>query len=483
LGVLRLAFAGAVPLAGDEAYYWQWSRHLAWGYYDQGPLIAFLIRFGTWLLGPTETGVRLTAVLLSSGASILIYVFCARIFFDETLGLALVLFFNSALIFNLGGIIQTYDTPQIFFWLLCVWMTAEAVFRGNSWGWYGAGAAAGLSLLAKYSSGMLPLMILAFLLFSSKHRHWLARPQPYVCALIALAVFSPNLWWNWRHDFVAFSHTAAHAGGEFKFTTPEFIGGQAAMLGPIAFVILLVGLVSAWRQARRGDDRQSLLLWTSLPLLLFFLFVSFKARAYGNWTAPGYLSAGLAAGLALKPRFQASKAWRRWGAAALITGYLLVAATFLHAPVIRWIDPPTDVDPTTEVYGWPEMGRAVGRALEEFDGRDPFLFSLRYQIASLAAFYTPGQPEVVCLFLPGERLNAYLMWQDPADLAGRDAVGAAYYPGHDELDRLFDRLEPARLLELVNAAGRPAHYIQLFDGYDFQGYDFRPEGFGGGRGR
>ena len=58
-------------LCGDEAEYWAWSRRLAWSYYSRGPLIAWLIRLATELLGGLSlklTGslmlaVRLPAVL------------------------------------------------------------------------------------------------------------------------------------------------------------------------------------------------------------------------------------------------------------------------------------------------------------------------------------------------------------------------------------------------------------------------------------
>ena len=62
--LLRLVVAGMLPLSADEAYYWLWSRHLAAGYYDHPPAIAFLIRAGTALFGDTAFGVRLFAVLL-----------------------------------------------------------------------------------------------------------------------------------------------------------------------------------------------------------------------------------------------------------------------------------------------------------------------------------------------------------------------------------------------------------------------------------
>ena len=41
----------AVPLVPDETYYWEWSRHLAAGYFDHPPAIAWLVRAGTALVG------------------------------------------------------------------------------------------------------------------------------------------------------------------------------------------------------------------------------------------------------------------------------------------------------------------------------------------------------------------------------------------------------------------------------------------------
>jgi hypothetical protein len=44
----RFFAGGVLPIYyHDEIYYWLWSRHLAAGYYDHPPAIAFVIRAGT----------------------------------------------------------------------------------------------------------------------------------------------------------------------------------------------------------------------------------------------------------------------------------------------------------------------------------------------------------------------------------------------------------------------------------------------------
>jgi predicted membrane-bound mannosyltransferase len=62
--LVRLGLAAVIPIFPDEAYYWEWSRRLAAGYFDHPPAIALLIRLGGVLLEPigaseTPIGVRL----------------------------------------------------------------------------------------------------------------------------------------------------------------------------------------------------------------------------------------------------------------------------------------------------------------------------------------------------------------------------------------------------------------------------------------
>ena len=70
---MRLVAAAWTPLTFDEAYYWMWSKHLAGGYYDHPPMVAFVIRLGTMIAGDTEFGVRLVSILLALPMSWAVY--------------------------------------------------------------------------------------------------------------------------------------------------------------------------------------------------------------------------------------------------------------------------------------------------------------------------------------------------------------------------------------------------------------------------
>src|SRR5215471_16725130 len=52
IGILRLILAFIVQLSNDESYYWLYSQHLKWNYFDHPPMIALWIRATTlnlWL--------------------------------------------------------------------------------------------------------------------------------------------------------------------------------------------------------------------------------------------------------------------------------------------------------------------------------------------------------------------------------------------------------------------------------------------------
>ncbi len=77
LFVLRLAIGTWLELAPDEAVYWSWSRHLAGGYFDHPPLIAWINWLSTRLLGSTQFAIRLPAAIFAF-ASVAILIGLAR---------------------------------------------------------------------------------------------------------------------------------------------------------------------------------------------------------------------------------------------------------------------------------------------------------------------------------------------------------------------------------------------------------------------
>ena len=480
--LFRLYYIQSLPLTEDEAYHWEWSRNLACGYFDQGPVAAWTIRLGTLLFGQTEFGVRFPAVIMGLAISLLMFDLCRRIFNDEELGFWLVILLNGTLLFSAASVIHTYDTPMALFWTLSLWLISTALFKNRPVAWYWAGVTAGLAMLSKYSGVLLPLLTFTFLAVNPRQRFWLKRKEPWLAALIAAVVFSPNLIWNIRRDMVSFVFTLGHSAPAWHPSADEFIGGQAGLIGPIAFVMMMMGWRLAWKNARQGNDVQSFLGWTSAPVLLFFLLFSLKARVYANWPAPAYTGGLAVAALALRDRLTTSVRWRRWGVAALATGYLLVALAHFPGPLLRAFNVGPDQDPTKKMADWPAMGQAIGEVLNNRpESAPPFVFGHRYQKAALAAFYTPGQPRTICLFLPHDRLNTYVFWTLPHTLRGRDGLAVVDAPDDPEdppaLRKLFKSWRLIRIVDLKGASGQVVDRVALYHCQKFKGRDARPPEF------
>ncbi len=71
--LLRLLAMKSVPLAPEEAYYWDYAQHPALSYFDYPPMIAWTIRAGTAVFGDTEFGVRWLSTIAMIAACVAMY--------------------------------------------------------------------------------------------------------------------------------------------------------------------------------------------------------------------------------------------------------------------------------------------------------------------------------------------------------------------------------------------------------------------------
>ena len=257
--LLRAVAAAVLPLSADEAYYWLWSKHLAAGYYDHPPMIAFLIRAGTTIFGDTSFGVRVVPVLLSVAASWFVW---------RTGGALAALLFNLTLMVAVETMAATPDAPLIAASAAFLWAMTK-LDEDPKW-WLVVGAAGGFALLSKYTGFFLGLGALAWMAFAG--RRWFLSPWPYLGAVLALAIYAPNIWWNATHHWMTFAFQFGRVGaGHFTLRfLLEFLGAQLLLASPF---VLLAALFT----------RDKLLVALSGPAILYFAIHSLHDRVQGNW--------------------------------------------------------------------------------------------------------------------------------------------------------------------------------------------------------
>jgi 4-amino-4-deoxy-L-arabinose transferase-like glycosyltransferase len=304
----RLIFAGLIPLTEDEAYYRLWSQHLALGYFDHPPLVAWAIRLGTSLLGDHALGIRLSAVLASGATSLILFDLAKRLGLNETTAERAALWYSATLMIAAGAILSTPDAFATLFWVTSLWCLAAVFEPGREhqaarW-WCLAGGAAGLATLSKYSSLFIAPGVLLWVLTSAQRRKSLATPWPWAAALIGAGLFGINVWWNSQNEWLTFAKQFGRvepAGFAPKFLI-ELLLTQGLLLNPLITGFAVRGLwmkavpTEALAEGRKAD--LSLLILTALPFGLYLMIHALHDRVQGHWPTPLYPALALMAAVA-----------------------------------------------------------------------------------------------------------------------------------------------------------------------------------------
>ena len=522
----RFWYAGQHELVQDESYYWQWSRHLALGYYDNTPAMAFVIRFFTAILGTNEIGVRAGAIVSALVASIFIYLLAKDMLGAKVAFLAVVVA-NTIPLFAAGAIIMTQDPVQVTFWsatIYVAWLAVKAPTPSPSpadagegsrtpplltkerdgvrfWLWVLAGVLAGLTAMSKLNGLLVLPSVLLYVCLAPSARHWLRHPAPYIAAVIALALFAPFVWWNHTHENAFWIHIHAmgtRGGGGFTLQyLGEFLGAQAILVSPFVFLTYLAGLVTPKKPSPpapsplgrgvpegRGEGQEGnalLFLWCmSVVVFVATLVLSLKSRVEGNWAVAGYISGMIlvAAIMARQWRKPLGKVWHGVSIGiALILSVLIIFPGIgyaLNLQKIKALGLDASHDRTNELYGWKTMADRVYPVQQQLGGPGKcFVFGVNYRMPSELAFYLPGHPETYSLFLH-DRYNEYMFWENTQDLIGKNAVFVNDSPNPDHLGdcrAVFARVVPLAPLFVYRKPYKdPIRVIQIFACYRFKGY-------------
>lgn len=449
LFAFRLLTISVVQLAPDEAYYWYWSQHPALAYSDHPPMVAWVMALFTKLGGNTELFARLGGFLLSAAALFFLWD-TTRTLFPSVRELAgdVLLAFNATLLFPAGCIVQTPDTPMLFFWAAATWCGSRIVTGGPGWWWYGWGAALGLGLLSKYTMILLVPCTFGFLLFCPSLRHWLVRKEPWLGLVVAFAIFSPVLYWNWQHDWLSFTYQLRQGFSPKQKAVPlkllEYLGGQAGAVTPILFLVFAGYSVRAIRLCMDREQPGYLyLLMLSWPVLIFFgISTAMGKVAEANWPAPVYIAGFILAGALYREVYASRPFHRRLLASGLVLG--LVAGLVIQTHLTRPFLPiPPQKDQVRQFHGWNELGEKVSRIIAENpSGQGYILVSDKGTTAAQAVFYSGAQYTGLDLFQP----ERYVFLGDLSNLRGRDAVlvlHGANEAGLKRYEGYFDSVEPA----------------------------------------
>ena len=377
---LRFWRLGDLALIGDESYFWLWSRHLDWAYFDHPAGTAVLIWLSTALGGGSEAGIRWLNALLGVGCVLLAYRL-GKGLFDRRAGLFAAGVVAVGAPYLLTARFVYTDVLHLFLLLSNLywfWRMVEECPGPRLASAIAFGLSLALLFNTKYSAYLYALALGAAILID--HRRLLAERRFWLAVGIAALGLVPVIAWNAAHDWASFRWQLSHAGLSLT--------GDYSLLGTMRHsLVYLTWPLAALALLGLGVVRQPAGRLLTLVALLLILPV-----ALSRANSPRNLSSGLVLLLVLAgTRWPAMPDKRRqiWLVALLA---LLVGLTAIYGlgtvasldGAQGWPHSSSVSDILRDAAGWRDLGPALAQYPQP-------VFALDYSIASQIWYYS-GKP-------------------------------------------------------------------------------------------
>jgi dolichyl-phosphate-mannose-protein mannosyltransferase len=454
----------------DELYFIACSKHLAWGYVDQPPMVAVV----AWVAAPT--GYQLVALralpILAAALTVYLAVRLTRELGGGTFAQILSGFATLTLpAYLLLGNTLTTSSLEPFFWTLTLYLAVRLIrapaAQAKLW-WPAMGISVALGAYAKYSIALLALAIVLGLLATPARR---VLRSPYVMYALGLAalMLGPNLAWQAAHGWPIVdvlrgnvAHRHAFQNGlllesyDVLRNAPSFIVEQLVYTNPVAAVVWIVGAVAPFRIASLRDLR-------FIPITFVLVLVAAIALDAKGYYVIGCYATLLAIGAVAVERAAAGLRAALFAALAAVA----IVAMPLSLPVLPVDDliaytkllgltgrngmPARLIQPVfAEEFGWDRLARDVAGAY--FALPPPIrartaIYADTYGDAGALEFFGPryGLP------LPISSQNNYYLWGTRGyDGSTLLAIGAT------QIERLR---QVYRSVQLVGTSTEPYRWV------------------------
>src|SRR5688572_10066636 len=290
---LHLATSTRYGYFRDALYYLACSEHLAFGYVDLPPLIAWLGWLARHTLGTSLPALIFWPALAGAGRIVLTAAF-ARELGAGRFGAIL-----AAALAATPGVWWVIDHQfamnclEPLLWGGLAYVVLRLLKTQNPKLWLAFGAIAGVGLLNKYSIVVLATALIVGLVLT-RQRRLLFTPWILAGGAIAFLIFLPNLIWNVQNDwpFLELMRNVRATGKDVVLPPGKYLLQQVLMMNPASFPFWFGGLL--FLIFSRDARRYRALGWTFVIAIAFFMITHGK----DYYAAPAYVVVLAAGGVA-----------------------------------------------------------------------------------------------------------------------------------------------------------------------------------------
>ncbi|MCW3088596.1 MAG: hypothetical protein JWQ78_1982 [Sediminibacterium sp.] len=218
----------------DEFLYLAEGRHLAFGYMEVPPLLSLF----SWLaqaFGGTMFWIKIWPSLFGG----LTFLLVGRII--QSLGGKTFAILLGFLPFVFGVYLRVHylfqpNFLEIFFWTLIGYTLLRYIQTSKATWLYYFGISIALGILSKYTVIFYTGSILLGLLLTPQRKIFLNR-HLYFAGLITFVIISPNIYWQYQHNYPLFFHMKELQETQLQFVSrSEFLVNQFLMNLPCVFI-------------------------------------------------------------------------------------------------------------------------------------------------------------------------------------------------------------------------------------------------------
>ncbi len=454
----------------EETQYWLWSKYLDFSYYSKPPMVAYLNWISTYTFGDTVFAIKFIPLLLGGLTSILVYTFAYELFQSKKVALLSGLVIHLMPFFFWLSMFHTTDSSLAFFWLLTyylIWMALK--YNDKKYYWILAGIAFGLGILAKYAMLFLIPIIITYLLIY--RRDIFKNKFFYLFLFIGLFFLTPILYWNYKDNFVGFSHLQELADGNNNFSLnrllrylSEFIGGQLIMLSPFIIIPFL------WQSKTLKYYANKKIAFLALPpifvLVTFLAWSIIKSKVpYINWTIFSFTTVPILFAL-----FYVSHLKKYFISSSVVLILLFLFLFNLHLLDATGLGSylPPQKDPVKRIAGLKNSFAKIESKINDFPSSERFLFSTSSNLTNMLSFYL-REKETIFYINNGERMSQQELWNHLKNYNYHDkyAVAIDYYKPNKNLIGKFEEYLYTDSVDIIhrNIAVEKL-YISVFKKYN-----------------
>ena len=433
--LLQMLFAGRYGYFRDELYYIACSNHLAFGYVDFAPLVAWLTRAFRLVFGDSLHAIRLLPAL-AFGAEVALSGFITRELGGKrwSIFLACISVLLAPTILG-NGTRLAMNPLEPLFWMGCIYVLLLAINRQQPKLLLWCGVLLGFGLLNKHSTIFFIAALVVGLLVSPQRR-LLFTKWFWIAAAIAFCIALPNVVWQYLHHFPTLEDLRNVKATHKNIELPPlpFLQQQIQMLNPYSSFVWLAGLI--YLLFHPTAKRFRFLAYTYLVFLAVMMYL--KGKDY--YLAPIYpmlFAAGSVCWESVITTYKPVR-WLRYAIPAVVIAVGMVAAplampilppekipAYMSALGIKMIRTENGmVSPLpqhfADQFGWPEM---VAKVADVYNSLPP---SQRAKTAILAGNY--GGAGAIDFFGPRYGLpksisahQNYYYW-GPRDYTGESVI-------------------------------------------------------------